>query len=99
MVRVPSKRESSGQLGLQRDMVIFAPQIPVAPYSMNDSMGRLVVCEEWQCYSAGFKGEEGYADSHREKSEPRTRYLFTRSQPRQAHLESVIYEDTVWKKA
>lgn len=59
MIHVPSKRERSGRLGLERAMVIFAPQIPVAPYSMNDSAGQLVVCEEWECYSAGFKGEEG----------------------------------------
>lgn len=40
-------------------MVTFAPQSPEAPYSMNDSMGWLVVCEEWECHSPGFKGEDG----------------------------------------
>lgn len=39
-------------------MVIFVPQIPVALYSMDDSAGQLVVCKEWECYSAKFQGEE-----------------------------------------
>lgn len=35
-------------------MVIFAPQIPVVLYSMNESSGQLVVCKEWEGYSAEF---------------------------------------------
>lgn len=52
------QRGELGQLGLEMDMVIFAPQIPVALYSMGESVGQLVVCKEWGGYSAEFQGEE-----------------------------------------
>lgn len=39
------------------DKVIFAPQIPVALYSMDESSGQPVVCKEWEGYSAEFQWE------------------------------------------
>lgn len=52
------QRGELGQLGLEKDTVIFAPQIPVALYSMGESAGQLVVRKEWGGYSAEFHGEE-----------------------------------------
>lgn len=52
-----SSKEQRGELewlGLERDMVIFASQIPVVLYSMDESSDQPVVCKEWEGYSAEF---------------------------------------------
>lgn len=46
----------------------------------GDAVGQLAVCKEWECDSVRLQGEEKDADSHREKSAPRSGELLPGSQ-------------------